>query len=72
MIEKYIKKKGTQTIILNPEWIKKNYPDTFEMIQCPDKECQFNIEGVYTPTKEEEDYVLICPFCGKELKNEKT
>lgn len=33
MIEKFIKKQGTQTIILNPEWIKKNYPDTVNMIK---------------------------------------
>ncbi len=31
--EKFIKKEGTQTIILNPEWIKKNYPDTITLIK---------------------------------------
>ena len=33
MIEKYIKKEGTQTWILNSEWIKKNYPDTINIIK---------------------------------------
>ena len=32
MEEKFIKKEGTQTIILNPEWIKKNYPDSYNQI----------------------------------------
>ena len=48
MIEKFIKKKGTQTWILNPEWIKKNYPDTINLIKeevISDVEEWLNEEG---------------------------
>ena len=31
-VKKFIIKEGTYTHILNPEWIKINYPDTYRFI----------------------------------------
>lgn len=31
--KKFIQHPGRKYIILNPDWVKQNYPDTYKMIQ---------------------------------------
>lgn len=80
-ISKFIKAPNSSTIILNPEWVRLNYPKTWDLMyeeirqQIDLEDYELNKDTFKCPNNSmicNQEYACdACPY-NKDLKNEKT